>query len=334
MIVIQNKNKLRVAFRVDSSKTLGLGHLKRCLSIAKSLSKRGVDCIFLISNDNKEEIEKYGYVAFKVNQNNTEGITVKKILEKEKCKMLIIDSKRKSVAKIIKSVKRCVKVVLIDNIRFASHADLVVLPGMREQFGAFPKNCLAGPEYVLINPEFKQQKTGKRKNVILVSMGGTDKKNLTMRIVSAFKKSTFDFKLLVVIGKFYGYEKKLYRLILDDKRFTIIRDPQNFPHIMSECSVGIIAFGITIYEAAFARLPIFVISHSDENDMSAKRMVNSGWFKYLGKYTQIKYKDAINEILSCLHNDELLKKMSSSSSIIDGKGAERIANAILKITWS
>ncbi|MDE1840480.1 MAG: hypothetical protein KGI09_01215 [Thaumarchaeota archaeon] len=331
--MIQNKNKLRIAFRVDSSKTLGLGHLKRCLSIAEYFSKKGMECIFLISNNNKEEIEKYGHIVFKVNQTHTEGIMIKKILEKEKCKALIIDSKRKSILKIIKSVKDSVKVVLIDNRQFANHADLAILPGIREQFGVCPENCLVGPKYVIINPEFKQQKTRKKKNVILLSMGGSDKKNITFRIVSEFKKVTSDFKLLVILGKFYVGENKLRKLISNDDRFKIIKDPQNFPHLMFECSVGIIAFGITVYESVFARLPTFVISHSNENDISAKRMANCDWFKYLGKYNKIKYKDAVNEIISYFHNDQLLK-MSSYNSIIDDKGAERIANVILQIIHS
>lgn len=329
--MIQNKNKLCVAFRVDSSKTLGLGHLKRCLCVADELSKKGMECIFIISNKNKADIENHGYRVFKVNQNHEERGMIKKILEKEKCSMLIIDSKRKSLIKIIDFIRTNVKVVLIDNLQFANHVDLVVLPGVHEQFKFYPKNSLIGPKYVLINSEFKKLKRKKRKKIILLSAGGTDKKNLTLRIVSGFRGVTSNFKLLVILGKFYTHENRLYNLISNDKRFIVIKDPKNFPQLMSECKVGIITFGITIYEAAFARLPVFVISHSDENDISARRIKKYGWFKYLGKYDSLNYANMAQEIISYTSREDLLKRMSSAGKIIDGQGAVRVVNSILKL---
>ena len=40
-----------MAFLVNSSKTLGLGHLKRCLILAESLSKNNIQSVTIKTND-------------------------------------------------------------------------------------------------------------------------------------------------------------------------------------------------------------------------------------------------------------------------------------------
>ena len=43
---------MSIAFRVDSSKEIGSGHLYRCLNLANSLKESGFNCIFLINKKN------------------------------------------------------------------------------------------------------------------------------------------------------------------------------------------------------------------------------------------------------------------------------------------
>ena len=38
---------MKIAFRVDSSKKLGFGHVNRCKILAKNLEKKYISCIFI-----------------------------------------------------------------------------------------------------------------------------------------------------------------------------------------------------------------------------------------------------------------------------------------------
>ena len=162
-------------------------------------------------------------------------------------------------------------------------------------------------------------------------MGSSDKKNITQKLVSAFKKSNLKFNLIIVLGKFYSYEKKIQTSIKDDKRFLIKKDPKNFLKLLSCCKLSVIEFGITAYEAAALHVPTLVITHSNENDYSAKKIQKYGLFNYLGKYDKINYSKLVNFILETSKNSSLLKKMKINSCNIDNKGNTRIAIEIIKI---
>ena len=320
-----------VAFRVDGGTMLGLGHLNRCLSIADQLSHKGIRSIFIISDSSiHKNIRSHGYEIFKINKSR-EALMIKKILKIKNCKILVVDSKRKSVENVLRYLKINVKTVIVDNPKLSKYADLIILPGVKEQFGYYPKNSLVGENYVILGPKFPLKKKFKKNGCILTSAGGSDKKNITYRIVFSFSKLKSNFKMLVILGTFYKYEKKIRELIGNDKRFRILKNPGNLPELMAKCSIGIITFGVMTYEAAATGLPVFVISHSRENDLSARKIQHYGWFKYLGKFNLVDYSKAAKNISSDLKNPVLLREMSKKGKIIDGKGAQRISAEIMKL---
>ena len=261
---------MNIALVTDSGKRYGLGSINRCLSIAKILSKDGHQPIFLISSKSTELLTKdYGYKSILLKRLKRKTL-ISALIKKLKIKILIIDSKKKEIADF-KFLKNKVKIVLIDNQNSTKYTDLVVLPGVKEQFLNPPANCLIGSKYIILNPNFKKIKTSKLKNAIFISMGGSDKYDITSRIIKPLKKSKLDFSAFIILGKFYSNSKKIHHVLQNDKRFILVDNPQNLHEIIAKCQFGIISFGITVYEAASLNIPTLVISHSFENHFSAKR---------------------------------------------------------------
>ncbi len=324
------EKKMNVIFRVDSSRQIGLGHLMRCISIADSLNIKNVNCIFIFSNKNSINFlknKKYKIIIIKNNRN--EISVIKKINLKTKIDFLIIDSKRKSIENLVSKLSSDIKIVLIDKM-IEQEVFLTILPGMKEQFVKAKKNSMIGSDYVLIpHTNNKKLKNTKESN-ILVLMGGGDKFDITQKILKSFKKSNNKFKMTICIGKFYKNKNKIKKLILNDKRFTIYENPNNMIELMRKSSIGIFAFGISVYEAAFSRLPLLTIAHSNENNISAKKIEKYGWFRHIGKYNEINYSELPTLSDSMMSNKIILKKMKNSGEIIDGLGAKRIANALIK----
>ena len=313
---------------MDSGKRYGLGNVNRCLSIAKVLSKNGHNPIFFISSKSTELLIKdYGYKSILLNQLKNKT-PIFALIKKLKIKILIIDSKNKEIINF-KFLKNKVKIVLIDNQNSTKYADLVVLPGVKEQFLNPTANCLIGSKYIILNPDFKKIKTSKLKNTIFISMGGSDKYDITSRIIKPLKKTKLDFSAFIILGKFYSNSKKIHRILQNDKRFILVDNPQNLHEIIAKCQFGIISFGITVYEAAALNIPTLVISHSFENHFSAKRIKQYGWFEYLGKYDNINYSKVSEKIISKLTQKQKLK--IKKSKLFDLKGPSRICKKILEL---
>ena len=319
---------MNIALVTDSGKRYGLGSINRCLSIAKILSKNGHQPIFLISSKSTELLTKdYGYKSILLKRLKRKTL-ISALIKKLKIKILIIDSKKKEIVDF-KFLKNKVKIVLIDNQNSTKYADLVVLPGVKEQFLNPPANCLIGSKYIILNPNFKKIKTSKLKNTIFISMGGSDKYDITSRIIKPLKKTKLDFSAFIILGKFYSNSKKIHRILQNDKRFILVDNPQNLHEIIAKCQFGIISFGITVYEAAALNIPTLVISHSFENHFSAKRIKQYGWFEYLGKYDNINYSKVSEKIISKLTQKQKLK--IKKSKLFDLKGPNRICKKILEL---
>ena len=74
---------------------------------------------------------------------------------------------------------------------------------------------------------------------------------------------------------------------MGDTRFKINKNSDNLLGLMKSSSLGIFAFGVSVYEAAFSRLPIITISHSNENEKAAKLLARYGWLKHIGKFKSL-----------------------------------------------
>ena len=319
---------MNIALVADSGKRYGLGSINRCLSIAKVLSKNGHKPIFLSSSKSTESsIKDYGYKSILLERlkNNTQIFA---LIKKLKIKILIVDSKKKKIVDF-KFLKNKIKIILIDNQKYVEYADLVVLPGVKEQFLNPPDNCLIGSKYIILNPNFKKIKVGKLKNTIFISMGGSDKYDITSRIVKQLKKTSLDFTAYIILGKFYSNNKKIQRILQNDKRFILVGSTKNLHEIIVKCQFGIISFGITVYETAALNIPTLVISHSFENHFSAKRIEQYGWFEYLGKHDSVNYSKVTKKIILNLTQKQRLR--IKKPNLIDSKGPNRICKKILEL---
>jgi len=322
---------MKIAFRVDGSKALGMGHVNRCKIIAKNLKKLKVSCIFLTQfTQVYENLLSEGFTVFFISKKN-ETQQVNEILRKEHCSKFVIDSKRKSIGKLIANLNKKIKIIMIDNTYYSNYADLAIFSSLKDPKKQYPKNSVVGAQYVLHGIKIPPKPVRKKNNSILISMGSSDKYNITQKIITSFLKNNTLFDLTIVLGKYNENEQQLLKIINNDKRFHILKNSTSLVSLMSKTTMGIVTFGITVYESAICCLPLFVISHSNENEDSAKLVAKYGWISYVGKYDKINYDKVIKNVLNLMDNKKELKNMKQACLQIDGLGPLRVAKSIKKL---
>ena len=332
----------RVLFRLDVNKRLGMGHMSRCLDLSNKLRKYNINSYFLLKNNSyisKFDNElKSKIFTFSNSDYKNEISKIEELNNKKKFDCLVLDLKKLPGKNFFLQLKKKIKIVVIDNTEENSFlANLVIWPWVNEQYtkkngSQDDKKFLVGTKFMQLGYTTKKISKKKIPNSILISMGGSDKRNLTYKIVKSFKKSGAKFHLGIVIGDFFTDHNKILQIIKNDNRFSVIKNQRGVLSIMSEYKIGIFSFGITVCEAFYSGLPSIVLSHSYENDSYAKKIAVYDCMKYLGYYRRINFNNLPEETFSLMKNRKLYKKYSDNGQkMIDGKGSMRIAKRIKQL---
>jgi len=332
-----------VLFRVDADKRLGMGHISRCLELAKQLHKLNVTPYFLIKNNESASklIKESGFhhtIISKSANEKTELSVLMNLHHKIKFDCLFVDLKKTLSKEFFIKLNKICKTIVIDNThRNSLNADLIIWPWVKEQYPTdtvlkYSNKILIGPNYMLLGTIKKNKKNKKRKESILISMGGSDKRGLTLKIIKSFKKTKQRFQIDIALGRFFSDSKKIVTTIKNDRRFTVIMNNDNLISLMPSYNVAILSFGITTFEAFFSGLPSLVISHSNENHNYAKKTAAYECMKYLGTYKMVNFGELPQATFSLMKDIDLCKKYSRNSRmLVDGKGSKRIAKRIVEI---
>ncbi len=168
---------------------------------------------------------------------------------------------------------------------------------------------------------------------VAISMGGVDAGNNSLRLLTSLAQLPQPLLIWVLLGEGYAHSyQALVDCVSQTTRHEIIlaKTTDSLWRVMETCSVGILAGGITTYEAAFAGLPSINILQNDRGPALVQELVERG----VGLSAGPPFVDAVprvNELLANLEQNhgELLAMHQRTRGLIDGRGAERIAEELV-----
>jgi len=337
----------KILFRVDADKSIGLGHYMRCIAISSYLDSK-IDCFFITKSDEVVTLNK-GLSTFKISSKldlEQEIKFVSEIVDKYKIDVIISDINNPTTMKdkvtylLYLSKLNNLKSLLVTFEDFKTNqvdSDLVIIPYV----GASKINItdsnnssfLLGPKYFVLRKEFKVLNTKKDRRAIptvLISMGGSDVKNLTEEIVK-ITSTIPDIHINIVKGSISKFQSNEIRNILKTSlnSFDIYESPKNIAQIMNESDLGIFSSGLTQYESSVLGLPAVVISLNGYHKQIVDEFAGLKSVISFGKFTSDKSENLRKTIINLLNNKSKRNEMSDNGrKIIDGKGVERIINEI------
>lgn len=343
---------MKIAIRTEATVKIGLGHVSRMLALADELEKSTGDIHFIINDYTvaRELVESKGYRIIMIDsdlnlrdwkselEHQTGGI---------KFDCMVVDLYTRTSDMIESYKQHCKALVLIDDLcdldRY--NVNLLINGNVYAEDLDYPVNGrtqrLLGASYTIIREAFRNIYDVKKvitdsPNRILITFGGSDPENLTLRLVDLLSDFETEFKSIdVVAGNGYTDFVNLKARILDSPHIRLHRNVTDMENFMISADMAVSAAGTTTYELVSMGVPTILISAADNQDQIGKAMAKKGAALFCGKYRQISDQDILDTILRMKTDTGLRKKLSmTGKKIIDCRGPERIRLAIEKAVRS
>lgn len=170
---------------------------------------------------------------------------------------------------------------------------------------------------------------------ILITTGGSDSFNLAGQLLmEAMKYDALKEKEYhVVSGSLNPHIGELQALAQKHENIHIHCNVTNMAELMAESEVALSAGGSTLYELCAVGVPVIAFSFAENQERLVQTFVKRGIAQYGGNYRTDGNKMIQNTIagLQKLCGDEALKTeyRRKALQLVDGRGAERIAEALL-----
>lgn len=170
---------------------------------------------------------------------------------------------------------------------------------------------------------------------ILITTGGSDSFNLAGQLLMEAMKydALKEKKYHVVSGSLNPHIGELQALAQKHENIHIHCNVTNMAELMAESKVALSAGGSTLYELCAMGVPVIAFSFAENQERLVQTFVKRGIAQYGGNYRTDGNKMIQNTIagLETLLEDKNLRSeyRKKARTLVDGKGAERIAEALL-----
>lgn len=342
-----------IIFRADGNSVIGAGHIMRCLSIANTAKENGEVCKFILATDDfKETIIGNGHSVEVLNSDYTR-VDSKEILEvisNEKPSAVIVDSYFVTEVDMDALRQHCnesdSKLVYIDDrCCCAFPCDILInynVSANRNSYDKLYENTanpvlLIGTEYVPLRKEFQNQEyRGVLRNAenIIVSTGGADSEHFTLSLINEARQFV-DFNFHFVVGMMNRDKAEIRKLASEHGNIIIHENVTEMGKLMKSCDVAVSASGSTLYELCATHTPAITYILADNQIPLANEFDKRGIIKNQGDIRSVgKLKlahDLICDAVKLAENYEERERISKSmATVVDGDGAKRIVEAILR----
>lgn len=245
-----------VLFRCDSSSTIGLGHVKRCLVLAKRLKEQNKNLKILFATldlhgNINHEILKSGFSIYSL-RNNTPKI-IDYFVKGLFIDLLIIDSYE--IDNIFENQIRLnnssLKILSFDDMLRPHNSHMIINHGIQAKKSYYKdlveKDCkvFCGSKYTLLRDEFFKKYDKKIiKNSIAIILGGNDVLNLSLKIALYLCEINENYKVTIITSSVNPNLKELKQ----SKNIEILVDISNIAEVLITKELIISASGGTLFE--------------------------------------------------------------------------------------
>ncbi|NVK17398.1 MAG: UDP-2,4-diacetamido-2,4,6-trideoxy-beta-L-altropyranose hydrolase [Methylocystaceae bacterium] len=335
-----------VLFRTNAGKKSGLGHLTRCLELARELERQGAFCSFAIDTIEESIADFIGsftthclYDSPPDSLNERED--AKKFLHicaSKKIDWIIVDDYR--IAQEWENLvsAKGYKICVIDDLERCHTCDALIDmkwcgPKTESRYeGKVPAHCkkMLGPQYALLNRTYKNQTPEKCDTFnIMLSLGGSGDLNILNNLINPLKKALPSAHIYALIGPLsLGKDKFIAEFTKDDFVTPLVGITDIYPYL-KHTHLFIGAAGGTLYQIRALNIPAFTFSIASNQHTNISNLEDIGHHFHINEIIH-DYSKVANFAAKIATNYQRIKELGSEALVpIDACGCQRVCNGLL-----
>ena len=330
--------------RADADSRIGTGHLMRCFTLAQGWQSRGGKIVFATHCNNDSLRRHFEAASMPIaaiqhpHPNPMDWDRTSEILNSNPGAWLVLDGYHFDSAYQRRIKEGGHRLFVIDDTAHLDryHGDIVLnqsLNAERKGYSAEPfTRFLLGPRYALLRQEFLSRLNTKNNipriaTKVLVTLGGGDDKNQTLRVIRAMQAMEIaGLEAVAVVGAANPHRSALESEANQSKiPIRLTYNAGNMPELMEWADLAVCAGGTTCWELAFMGVPALVIILADNQQANAKALEAEGVAVNLGWYSRLFREKIAQKLFEIANHENIRTQMSRRGRfLVDGKGIERI----------
>jgi UDP-2,4-diacetamido-2,4,6-trideoxy-beta-L-altropyranose hydrolase len=354
-----------IAFRVDASTKIGIGHVMRCLTLADALAaagarvrfasrhlpphlrdlvrRRGHECV-VFETPSSGPLDELSHGDWLETSQAADASDTAAALADRRWHAIVVDHYALDWRWETALGAVAPRLMVIDDLADRRHdcdvlLDQNVYPDMETRYeGLVPPGCetLIGPEFALLRPEFRawRERVSPRSGTVervMVSLGGVDGGDLTRAAIRALQSLRISGPVVdVVVG---ASHPRLAETLAATRSagFTAHVQSSRMAELMASADLAIGAAGSTSWERCCVGLPTVCVATAHNQRAIAEGLESRGVSVTAGAEHGLDA-DALAETLApLLANHERVAAMSRAAwDLVDGLGTARVRDGLVK----
>ncbi len=339
-------NAVKIVIRVDATKDVAIGHLKRCISLAQMFAEKNIPVAFITAFDDytKEILKNYGFKHITIDGSTNSRQDCRQTIETAKslaAEIIIVDSYKIDNDYRKKIMENGFFTVSISDTGYMDLLCDCIINGnlnaeKSKNAAAAETVVFSGIKYLILAKDYRNEANvyphpDTVKN-ILITMGGIDHYDLTTKILAILEKYKEDFDITAIVGPYYDNIVSIKAQIKKmSKKVNLVNSaPTLYPYI-KKSSLAFSAGGQTLYELSALGRPTIGLLLWKNQEGNVKELAQTGAILSVMYSEDEKFEISLRESATKLITDKNLRNSLSAkaSAQVDGKGAERAVNMIL-----
>jgi UDP-2,4-diacetamido-2,4,6-trideoxy-beta-L-altropyranose hydrolase len=340
-----------VVIRADASARMGTGHVMRCLALGQAWKRAGGRAVFALATKEPAIESRLSADGFDVRfiaadpGSDEDAFLTCDLALSESANFVIADGYHfgSRYQALIKKGGR--GLLFMDDYGHADRyfADIVLNQNIYASQDLYMARepytrLLLGSPYVLLRKEFWPWRGWRREiplmaRKVLITLGGSDPDNVTLKTVKALQHLEIDgLEVVVVIGGSNTHCNDIKAELENcSVPILLVQNASNMPALMAWADVAVSSASTTSWELAFMGLPALVLILADNQIRVAEKLAKVGAAVNLGWYSSISEEAFLQELTSLLSNRSLRATMAGiGQRLVDGLGSVRVISALLE----